>query len=193
MEKTPLDMLKEELLRRGYSKQQIEAKAIVGVLEILASDNGRVFLNLDEAASKLKKLQAEVQSLTQQKDVCMRQLQNVEKIVQDEADRQYGKMKQYMDKLMQALNECETPEGRDGLRLAQMYVNSVNVDTKYDNTAYISGLAAILSQGRISALDELKKINPAIPSLNFTVGKGGIEPKDDTTATFRRGTTLCRC
>jgi hypothetical protein len=43
-----------------------------------------------------------------------------------------------------------------------MFVNSVNIDSKYDNTAFIVGLAAILSNGECGAISELKKINPKL-------------------------------
>lgn len=58
-----------------------------------------------------------------------------------------------------ALDECETAGGKDMLRLAQMFVNSVDVNSKYDNTAYIIGLAGILSGNKVAPIPELKKIN----------------------------------
>ena len=48
------------------------------------------------------------------------------------------------------------------MRAAQVFVNAVSVDTKYDNTAFIIGLAAILSKNGIGAMDELKKINSKV-------------------------------
>ena len=51
------------------------------------------------------------------------------------------------------------------MRIARMFVNMVDVDTKYDNTAYIIGLAAILSRGGINAIGELKKINKKLPDV----------------------------
>ena len=66
----------------------------------------------------------------------------------------------YIDKFFAALNECETPEGRDALKKAQMFVNSVNIKTVYDNTAYINGLAAILTKGESATVaDGLEKID----------------------------------
>ena len=49
------------------------------------------------------------------------------------------------------------------MRRAQMFVNSVDVETKYDNTAFIVALGAILSDGKIGAIEELRKINPRMP------------------------------
>jgi hypothetical protein len=47
-----------------------------------------------------------------------------------------------------------------------MFVNTVSVETKYDNTAFIIGLAAILSNGRINPISELKKINKKLPDVD---------------------------
>jgi hypothetical protein len=71
----------------------------------------------------------------------------------------------YINKFNKSIRECETPEGRDAIRLAQMYIKSVDVDTKskYDNTAYILGLASILSKENINAIGELRKIKNELP------------------------------
>ena len=63
----------------------------------------------------------------------------------------------------QAVEECETLEGKDTLKKAQMFVNTVNLNTKYDNTAFIIGLASILAQGNVAPIEELRKINPDVP------------------------------
>ena len=70
----------------------------------------------------------------------------------------------YVENFFTALETCETDKGRDALRAAQMFVNSVTIDSKYDNTAFIIGLASILSQGNVGPIEELKKINNKIPS-----------------------------
>jgi predicted RNase H-like nuclease (RuvC/YqgF family) len=86
-------------------------------------------------------------------------------------EREYAKIKEkadgdqaYIDEFVNALSNCETDEGRDALRRAQMFVNSVDVDTKYDNTAFIIALGAILSGGKIGAIEALHKINHKIPA-----------------------------
>ena len=86
---------------------------------------------------------------------------------------------EYVDKFNKSLEECETAEGRDTLRTAQMFVNTVDIETCYDRTAYIIGLASILSNGRMSAIDELKKINKNLPDVedghlgkHITIKKG---------------------
>ncbi len=59
---------------------------------------------------------------------------------------------EYIKKFNKSLNECETKEGRDTLRLAQVFVNSVNAKTSQNNTAFINGLACILSRGECGSL-----------------------------------------
>ena len=78
-------------------------------------------------------------------------------------------IEEYVNKMLAQLETCETEEGRDRIKLAQMYVNSVNVVTKYDNTAFTIGLSAILSNGKVAPVDELRKINKKIPMSNSNV------------------------
>lgn len=60
--------------------------------------------------------------------------------------------KSYIDEFNSALEQCETAEGRDTMRLAQMFVNTVNIESAENNTAYINGLACILSNGKCGSL-----------------------------------------
>ncbi len=69
------------------------------------------------------------------------------------------KINAYIDHFNQCLEAMETDEGRDRLKAAQIFINTVNIDTKYDNTAFIVGLSALLSGVTINAPEELKKIN----------------------------------
>lgn len=168
---TGLECLKEELLKRGFTKAQTESKIMLGVLDILANAGGR-YNDLD----KLDKEKAEVlKQIAQLKQACAqcesqlstlrRDKETLIKQINSCADKRYGEAKQYIDAFMKALGECETPQGRDTLKAAQMFINSVSVDTKYDNTAYIIGLASILSQGNTGAIDQLHKINPKVPKF----------------------------
>jgi hypothetical protein len=55
---------------------------------------------------------------------------------------------------------CETPQGRDAMRAAQVFANSVNIQTCYDNNAFIIGLASILAGKEMAPIDVVKKIVP---------------------------------
>lgn len=43
-----------------------------------------------------------------------------------------------------SLEAMETPEARDQLKTAQLFTNTVKIQSKENNTAYIQGLAQIL-------------------------------------------------
>lgn len=74
--------------------------------------------------------------------------------------------------LLAKLDECETAESRDLMKRAQLFIDSVNVETKYDNTAYIAALGAILSApGSFDCIGELKKINRKVPFEQIVAGQ----------------------
>lgn len=156
---TSLDCLREELKRRGMINAQIESTVVAVVLDIVAN-SGDKYTKIREAehetSKRLKELEWQVENAE-------RRLRSM-RIEEEELRQRREQFEDYIDKFNKGLNECETAEGRDAMRTAQVYINSVDVDTKYDNTAYIIGLASILSNGKISAIEELQKINKKIPS-----------------------------
>ena len=156
---TSLDCLREELKRRGMNKTQIESAVVAVVLDIVAN-SGNKYAEIrkaeNNASIKLENLENQIRNAE-------RRLRSM-RIEEEELRQRREHFEDYIDKFNKGLNECETAEGRDAMRTAQVYINSVDVDTKYDNTAYIIGLASILSNGKISAIEELQKINKKIPS-----------------------------
>lgn len=154
---TGLDYLRDELAKRGLSKTQIESKSVAAVLDVVAN-TGERYTNLQgEEVHASNRLYALERTL----EVKERQVRRLE-FKLSELGREMQEYKDYINEFNKSLLECETQEGRDAMRIAQMFVNSVDVDTKYDNTAYIIGLASILSGGKINAIKELKKINKKI-------------------------------
>lgn len=159
---TGLECLRQEMRKRGCTKSQAESSTVGIVLDILA--------NAGDQYTNQQRMLADIEQLRKQK----MELENAIKVIRFE----YGEMKnnlrrireeekQYIDGFYKALENCATPEAADTMRAAQMFVNSVCVDTKYDNTAYIIGLASILSSGKIGAINELKKINKKLPDTMF--------------------------
>lgn len=152
-----LDCLREEMEKRGLTKAQIESKVAAVVLDILS-----------QSGDKYTKMWQEEQEQTERERSARKEAAYYERrassaiITIKNAERLLSEMQQYMDTLFDALNKCETPEERARLKAAQMFVNSVNVNTKYDNTAYIIGLAQILAGGNLDGIEELKKINPKL-------------------------------
>lgn len=171
---TKLDWLREEMAKKGASKAQLNSKLVAMVLDIL-TDAGDKYeemwdeeekenLRLEEIKRQINRANSEADSVIRQIQGLKDEKQRIENLV-PKWDGYIKEWEEYVDKFNKSLEECETAEGRDTLRIAQMFVNTVNVDTKYDNTAYIIGLASILSNGRMSAIDELKKINKNLPSV----------------------------
>lgn len=166
---TGLECLKEEMKARGLLKSQIESRATMAVLEILSNSGGRY--------TDMERLDEELRELEKRKSALIAVCAEYERRSQELRDKYNGTIRQidkyaldkyehtidYINRFMKALEEAETPEARDALRVAQTFVNSVTVDTKYDNTAFIVGLAAILSKVKESPIESLAKINKKIP------------------------------
>lgn len=165
---TGLDLLHKELADRGFSKAQINSKIVPAVLDILANA-GTEYTDLtalrqehDDILRYNNSLAADIRDKQRQINSLMSTVSKLEETVYNAIDEEIREQREYLEKVMKALTEGETPEARDALRRAQMFVNSVNVNSKYDNTAFIIGLATILSDGNLTAIDELKKMNPKL-------------------------------
>ena len=168
-----LDCLRTELLKRGYSNAQANARVVAGVLDILANTPNEEYANIQAAREQRDSLWNDIGRLKLLKEDAYKEYEEANalrrKYKSDNYEllkaanvAKYNEVQAYINKFFHALDDAETPEGRDRLRAAQTYVNSVDVDTKYDNTAFIIGLASILSGGNTGAIDQLKKINPKL-------------------------------
>ena len=169
---TGLECLKQEMIKRGCTKTQLESKVVPIILDIIAgsgtkyTDYSNLQIDVDDLYSKKLSLENQIKNLRMEKEDAEHYLDDVKKRASDYINSEWHNMQEYIDKFYDALRQCETEEGRDIMRCAQTFVNSVDVDTKYDNTAFIVGLAAILSNGGINGIDELHKINPKIPPVD---------------------------
>lgn len=157
---TGYECLKEELYKLGCNKSQVEAKVVPLVLGVVAGDPEK-FIKISEWESELEKKKNELK----RREEAVEEDERAVNLLIDKALKIAKKTQDYVDAFYYAIQSGETPEGRDALRKAQMFVNSVTVETKYDNTAFIAGLAAILSEGKVAPMDELQKINPKIPAI----------------------------
>ena len=162
-----LDCLREEMEKRGCNKAQIESKSVAVVLDIVANSGDKYTKIQEEEANltrAIAKKEKEIRNLDWRIDNRESRLRELDRKIEiKEQKAEYDNT--YIEEFYQALNDCETPEGRDAMKRAQTFINSVDVDTKYDNTAYIIGLAAILSEGNIGAIETLKKINKKLPAF----------------------------
>ena len=165
---TGLELLKQEMINRGCTKAQCDSKVVLVVLDIVSKADGK-YLLLAELESTIKSKRLEITCLQDQIEQLKIDRQKAKKEYEEMEQLRYNrKMKKlqetddYIKKFFEALEQAETPEARDRLRVAQTFMNSVNIDTKYDNTAFIVGLSALLSGVQIHPLKEIQKINPKI-------------------------------
>jgi len=175
-----IECLKTELLKRGFTKQQADSKVVLGVLEILSGSNGqyakmdKIIDEVNDLENRKLRLEAETREYEKKRNAIRDNMENIIREINDLANRRYNAALEYIERFFKSLDECETPGGRDALKAAQMFVNTVDVDTKYDNTAFIIGLASILSQGNTAPIDELRKINKKIPEIKLEANYGTI-------------------
>lgn len=184
---TGLDCLKEEMIKRGLTKQQAESKTVLIVLDILSGAEGKYLdlARLEERIEELKEdeeqLKSTIAEYRRKAIACSMELKQIIDSVNAKAIALYQENVKYIRDFLHVLETAETPEGRDALKAAQMFVNTINVDTKYDNTSFIIGLASILSQGRMAAVEALHRINDKIPCLEMVADFGrkyGLQMKD---------------
>lgn len=154
--------------KRGLTKSQIESKTTAVVLDIIANSGHKYTEIWEKEASESKKLN----DLRRQVQGCENEIKYlkslISKLEREEAEAEKHRMhcEDYIDEFNKSLMECESETDRDNMKAAQMFVNTVSVDTKYDNTAFIIGLASILSKGGINPISELKKINKKLPYID---------------------------
>ena len=167
-----LERLRKDLVeKKGCSKAQANSRAVAKVLDLL-TDSGDRYETLDDIESKitsrtesLKYLQERYESSRERVKEISEKINEIKADVNKTADARYKQIKEYIDSFYKSLEECETPKGRDLLKVAQVYVNTVQVRTGADNTAFILGLAAILSGGKIATGNEIKKVDPKVPVI----------------------------
>lgn len=165
---TGLECLKEEMKARGLTQAQCESKVAAVVLDILSNSDTnhteeyQIKADLNKLRKEIAIEDGRLQELYNYRTEIFEEIKNLRKQQEEWQDE----VQKNVDEILNQLSECETAEGRDRIKLAQMFVNSVDVNTKYDNTAYIIGLSAILSNGKVAPVEELKKINTKMPGLD---------------------------
>ena len=142
---TGLDMLKQEMLKRGCTKAQTESKLVAIVLDIVA-ETGTAYTDLLEAEERMKKINNAEAALRKR-----------EKALEEAKEKFRAETGDYVEDFKNLLRDCETAKARDALRVAQMFADSIDIKTAYDNTAYINGLAMLLCGQEIPKSIALRK------------------------------------
>jgi tetratricopeptide (TPR) repeat protein len=164
---TGMECLKEELIKRGYPAHNIENIKVLPLLMDILCNAGERYSDINRLEKDIKELEKQKEQLAENVEYLRHHEEVIETRIADFAESKYSVTVAYIDRFFKALDECETPEARDALKVAQMFVNTVGVETKYDNTAFIIGLAGILTKGAIAPVEELQKINKKIPKVGF--------------------------
>lgn len=170
---TGLDILRKELISRGFTKQQVyNSKMIPAALDILAN-SGTEYTDLNMLRMERDVLRENNQRERRRLDSINKLCNELTSTVLAAVGKELTEQREYLEQVMEALAGAETAEGRDALRKAQMFVDAVNVSTKYDNTAFIIGLASILSGEKMAPMQQLQKINPklynGVPSIVYDI------------------------
>ena len=167
---TGLELLREEMGKRGLNKAQQTSKVAAVVLDILSGDEGlrsRINENIADSEARLAQLQREIACSNNE-------LHNIKQAIggalgqkRHELERwecSLSEQEEYIKSLVGDIKNCETAEGRDAMRNAQIFIQGVDgyVQSAYDRTAYITALGAILTHGSYNNVRELKKINPKL-------------------------------
>lgn len=160
------ELFVEEMKKRGATPKQINSKAVAIALDVI--ENTNAYTTLFDARKMAEELEEKVsynsevlRSLHTRIDEEKGLLASIKEERAGEAAKQIEYIKAFND----ALSKCETAEARDLMRIAQVYMNTVDVKTSYDNTAFIVGLSAILTKSRWP-VSELKKINPKLAEVD---------------------------
>ena len=156
--------VKTELMKRGLPKGSVESKYVPQVMDIVLGTD--YFVKISEDEEEIKRQERRVIDAKNRANAEV--WKAMHKANLDVANVQADK--EYIANFYKALFDCDTEEGKDVMRTAQVFINSVNVKTVYDNTAFIIGLAAILSGGKVGAIEELHKLNTKIPSVDEALG-----------------------
>lgn len=152
---TGLDCLKEEMAKRGCTKAQTESKTAAIVMDILAAEGTTKFTDFyeieKELGDKARELNAREEYLSmreQHVSEAEEALKARERDIEKMISTKFKAIELYVNSFQTGLERCETAEGRDMMRRAQVFKNSVSINTPQNNTAYIEGLANILAGGK---------------------------------------------
>lgn len=165
---TGLECLREEMRKRGLNQAQCESKVAAVVLDILTESGNKFTAEWQTERSyedKERAIERLRRSAERERESAERQERTLSERFK-QLNKKADEIHEYIERFYSALENCETPEAKDAIKRAQIFVNSVNVETKYDNTAFIIGLSAILSCGKTAQIDELRKINKKIPGYS---------------------------
>lgn len=154
---TGLDVLKEQMRARGCKPSQTESKVVPIILDIIANNQGTEY-------SIIYDLNAEIERLKSKAACMLMEAQQLEKrLKEDRTDAielsrtTWVDAPDYVREFNASLQMCETAEGRDALRRAQIFLNTAQENTAYDHTEIIRGLWVILANSDVAMTEALAR------------------------------------
>ncbi len=159
-------LYQDALIKAGANKRMANSK-IAEVCFTVCANNPKLLelIDLDRACEKKKTELINIESQIHLAKMLKPEYERIKEFIKshegmEKAADIYQANVEYIEKFNKSLDECDTKEGRDALRLAQVFVNSVDTNTDQNNTAFINGLACILSRGECGSLfNGFKKLN----------------------------------
>jgi len=162
---TGLECLRKELKLRGMTESQINSKVVAVTLDILShADHSTAFTeewNAEDRIAALNRAKCESEAAAKMAEARMDQFKRDMNARQEELEQDRKRFEKEKEAWRKELEEFQTDEARDRIRIAKFFENRIIVESKYDNTAYIIGLAAILCRSD-EPMKELKKMNPKL-------------------------------
>ena len=143
-----LENLRAKLSELGLNSNSINSKAVEMTVSVLANnddiDVSLAFKGLlDEYNEKRNYLNSKLRELEKKEYTLIsreKTLSNNQKMLEERGFQLQRMVSEFED----CLSECETSEGRDAIRRAAFFITNTKINTCYDNTAYINGLANLL-------------------------------------------------
>lgn len=127
---TGLELLKQEMINRGCNKAQCDSKAVLVVLDIVSKADGKYLLLAElESAIKSKRLeitclQDQIEELKIDKQKAKKEYEEMEQLRYNRKMKKLQETDDYIKQFFEALEQAETPEARDRLRVAQVFIQS---------------------------------------------------------------------
>lgn len=162
-----IEELQEEMRRRGCSKARMNSRVVYMLFDIFAKSDGKIFdlknildeieiqkKNLEELKKEKEILEGnlkrlgrieDVFELEQKKDYYEKEVASLERRMDSIKEKEWLNAPEYIHDFLKQMNSLETAEGRDVMRLIQLFYNAIDLKNQYDRQAFITGMASMLS------------------------------------------------
>lgn len=158
---TGREKIRAEMINRGCSKGLADSKSVDIALDIISESDEGVYVNIREAEETLKRLRREIKNLEADKERLVKNYLEHKEVLTNRLEKLKAKRLEdeaYLKEFSEKLLTCETAEARDTLRMLQTFRNSIEIKSMLDNTAYIIGMAAIITGKKFDPVKEFRKI-----------------------------------